>query len=67
MHVADVSLGILGANGIVGAGIPIATGSGLSSKIKNTDEVTLAFLEMLHLTKVLFMRLLTWQQLGNFR
>lgn len=43
MHVADVSLGILGANGIVGAGIPIATGSGLTSKIRNTDEVTIAF------------------------
>jgi len=43
MHVADVSLGILGANGIVGAGIPIATGSGLTSKIRGTDEVTLAF------------------------
>ncbi|MDF2532741.1 MAG: acoA [Clostridia bacterium] len=43
MHVADVSLGILGANGIVGAGIPIATGSGLTSKIRNTDEVTMAF------------------------
>jgi len=43
MHVADAGLGILGANGIVGAGIPIATGSGLTSKIRNTDEVTMAF------------------------
>ena len=43
MHAADVSLGILGANGIVGAGIPIATGSGLTSKIKGTDEVTACF------------------------
>ena len=43
MHAADVSLGILGANGIVGAGIPIATGSGMASKIKGTDEVTLCF------------------------
>lgn len=43
MHAADVSLGILGANGIVGAGIPIATGSALTSKIKGTDEVTLCF------------------------
>jgi len=43
MHIVDVSLGILGANGIVGAGIPIATGSALASKIKGTDEVTLAF------------------------
>jgi pyruvate dehydrogenase E1 component alpha subunit len=29
MHIADYSLGILGANGIVGGGIPIATGSAL--------------------------------------
>jgi pyruvate dehydrogenase E1 component alpha subunit len=43
MHIADVGLGILGANGIVGAGIPIATGSALASKIKNSDDVTLAF------------------------
>ncbi|NLJ58014.1 MAG: thiamine pyrophosphate-dependent dehydrogenase E1 component subunit alpha [Tissierellia bacterium] len=43
MHVTDVSLGILGSNGIVGAGIPIATGSGLTSKIRGTDEVTVAF------------------------
>jgi len=42
MHVADVSLGILGANGIVGAGIPIATGSGLASKVKGTKEVSVA-------------------------
>jgi acetoin:2,6-dichlorophenolindophenol oxidoreductase subunit alpha len=43
MHIADVSLGILGANGIVGAGIPIAVGSALASRVKKTDEVTLAF------------------------
>jgi pyruvate dehydrogenase E1 component alpha subunit len=43
MHIVDVSLGILGANGIVGAGIPLATGSALASKIKGTDEVTLCF------------------------
>ncbi len=42
MHVTDVSLGILGANGIVGAGIPIAAGSALASKIKGTNEVTMA-------------------------
>ena len=43
MHAADVSLGILGANGIVGAGIPIATGSAYVSKLRGTDEVTLCF------------------------
>jgi TPP-dependent pyruvate/acetoin dehydrogenase alpha subunit len=43
VHVTDVSMGILGQNGIVGAGLPIATGSGLASKVKKTSEVTLAF------------------------
>lgn len=43
MHIANVDLGILGANGIVGAGIPIAVGSALASKISGTDEVTLCF------------------------
>ena len=43
MHAADVSLGILGANGIVGAGIPIATGSAYAAKLLGTDDVTLCF------------------------
>ena len=43
LHVADVSRGILGANGIVGGGIPIATGAALGSWIRGTDEVTLCF------------------------
>ena len=43
LHVADVSLGILGANGIVGGGIPIATGSALASWIQGSDEVTACF------------------------
>jgi TPP-dependent pyruvate/acetoin dehydrogenase alpha subunit len=43
MHIADLGLGILGANGIVGAGIPIAAGSALATKIKGGREITLAF------------------------
>ena len=43
MHIADVSLGILGANGIVGAGLPIATGAALASKIRGSGEVALCF------------------------
>ncbi len=43
MHIADFSKGILGANGIVGAGIPIATGSGYSAKVRGTDQVSVAF------------------------
>ncbi len=44
MHIADVELGILGANGIVGAGIPIAGGAALSSKMRKTNQVATCFL-----------------------
>lgn len=43
MHIMDMSKGILGANGIVGAGIPIATGAAYMTKVKNTGQVTLSF------------------------
>jgi acetoin:2,6-dichlorophenolindophenol oxidoreductase subunit alpha len=43
MHIADFSLGILGANGIVGGGIPIATGSGLAAAIAKNGVVTVCF------------------------
>jgi len=43
MHIADVDIGILGAMGIVGSGIPIATGVGLSAKMRGTDQVTVCF------------------------
>ena len=36
MHIADVDRGMLGANGIVGAGIPLATGAALTAKLKRT-------------------------------
>ena len=44
MHIADADLGILGANGIVGAGIPIAGGAGISAQIRGTDQVIVCFL-----------------------
>lgn len=43
MHIMDIKKGILGANGIVGAGIPIATGSAYSAKTRGTDQVTISF------------------------
>src|SRR5690554_1111987 len=39
MHIADVESNNLGANGIVGGGIPIAVGVGLSIKLRRTDQV----------------------------
>ena len=43
MHIMDKSLGILGANGIVGGGIPMATGAGYSCKYRGTDQVSVCF------------------------
>jgi acetoin:2,6-dichlorophenolindophenol oxidoreductase subunit alpha len=43
MHIVDYSLGILGANGIVGGGLPIATGSALAAVIAGKDDVTACF------------------------
>src|SRR5580658_2548114 len=43
MHLADNSVGIIGESAIVGGGIPLATGCGLSAKVLGTDRVTLCF------------------------
>lgn len=43
LHIADFSIGVLGANGIVAAGIPIATGAAYSAKYRGTDQVAVAF------------------------
>jgi acetoin:2,6-dichlorophenolindophenol oxidoreductase subunit alpha len=43
MHIADVELGMLGANGIVGAGLPLAIGAALSSKYRKSGQAAVAF------------------------
>ena len=43
MHIAHVDIGMLGAMGIVGSGIPIATGAALSAKMRGTDQVAICF------------------------
>ncbi len=43
MHIADFSLGILGANGVVAGGFPIIVGAGLSIKLRRTDQVAVCF------------------------
>ncbi|MGQ9726490.1 MAG: pyruvate dehydrogenase (acetyl-transferring) E1 component subunit alpha [Candidatus Bathycorpusculaceae bacterium] len=43
MHIADFSIGMLGATAVVGAGIPIAVGAGLSIKIRKTSHVVACF------------------------
>jgi TPP-dependent pyruvate/acetoin dehydrogenase alpha subunit len=43
MHIADVATGNLGANGIVGGGIPIAAGAALAQRMQGTDRVVVSF------------------------
>ena len=43
MHINDLRLGMLGANGIVGAGVPIAVGAGFRINYLGTDQVSVSF------------------------
>lgn len=43
MHIADLDKGMLGANGIVGGGFPLACGSALTAKYKKTKDVSVCF------------------------
>lgn len=43
MHIADVSIGVLGANGEVGGGLPIAVGAAMGLKMQKKDSVVISF------------------------
>jgi TPP-dependent pyruvate/acetoin dehydrogenase alpha subunit len=43
MHIASPALGVLGANAIVGAGLPLAVGAALSAQLTGSDRVVVAF------------------------
>lgn len=43
MHITDPDVGMLGATGIVGGGIPIATGAALSAQMRGSDQVAVSF------------------------
>ena len=43
MHISNLDIGILGANGIVGGGPPIAVGAAFSNKYRETDQVSVTF------------------------
>jgi TPP-dependent pyruvate/acetoin dehydrogenase alpha subunit len=43
MHVADLERGFIGGNGIVGAGVGIASGAALSAKLRGTDQVVVGY------------------------
>lgn len=43
MHIADVTKGNIGANGIVGGGIPIGVGAGLGISVRGSDQIVVVF------------------------
>ena len=43
MHLFDPEIGLMGGNGIVGGGLPLALGTGYSAKIRKTDQVTVCY------------------------
>jgi len=43
MHIADASVGVLGASGIVAGGLPLAVGAGLAARLRRNNRVAAAF------------------------
>ena len=43
MHIADITKGMLGANGVVGSNVPVATGAALAAKMEGVDSVSVVF------------------------
>jgi pyruvate dehydrogenase E1 component alpha subunit len=43
MHLTDTRVGVIGESAIVGGGIPLAVGAGLSAQVRSTDQVSLCF------------------------
>ena len=67
MHISNMDLGMLGANGIVGGGPPIAMGAAFSNKFRKTDNVACCFLGMGPVMRALFTKPQTWRASINYR
>ena len=65
MHVSNMKVGMLGANGIVGGGPPIAVGAAFSNKYRKTKNVAVAFLVMVHPMREASMKRPIWQRCTN--
>jgi len=62
MHIADFSVGMLGANGVVAAGIPIATGAAHALKLAHTDRIVCCFFGDGAINRGPFLEGLNWAQ-----
>jgi len=63
MHIADFSVGMLGANGVVAAGLPIATGAAHAQKIKGEGGITVCFFGDGAINRGPFLEALNWAQI----
>ena len=66
MHIADFKAGHLGANAIVGGGVPIATGSAMSSRYFKTGKVTCCFAGDGAYANGVVLESLNWAAMGQF-
>jgi TPP-dependent pyruvate/acetoin dehydrogenase alpha subunit len=62
MHIADFSVGMLGANGVVAAGLPIAVGAAHAQKIQKRDAITACFFGDGAINRGPFLESLNWAQ-----
>lgn len=62
MHIADFSVGMLGANGVVGAGLPIAVGAAHAQKLQGRDAITVCFFGDGAINRGPFLEALNWAQ-----
>ena len=62
MHIADFSVGMLGANGVVAAGLPIAVGAAHAQKLQQRDAMTACFFGDGAINRGPFLEALNWAQ-----
>lgn len=62
MHIADFSVGMLGANGVVAAGLPIAVGAAHAQKLQGLDAITACFFGDGAINRGPFLEALNWAQ-----
>ena len=60
MHIADFSVGMLGANGVVAAGLPIAVGAAHALKLRQVDAIAVSFFGDGAINRGPFMESLNW-------
>jgi pyruvate dehydrogenase E1 component alpha subunit len=63
MHIADFSVGMLGANGVVAAGLPIATGAAHAQKLRGLGGITVCFFGDGAINRGPFLEALNWAQI----